>query len=333
MKEIKILFTTRRPKPEIDYLKRHLVGPYKLIFPNTYTEEGILEHIEDVDILLGDFVTREMLERGDIKLVQVPFAGIENLDSELLSNYDVPVCNSHSNALAVAESAVALLLSIAKKIPYHDKLLRNGDWNKTTSEDTSESLSIYGSYLYNKRVGFIGYGNIGRRISKLLSGFDCKYMAIVRDKNKHYEELDFIGDRNDLDYVLSNADYLIIAAPLTEGTEGMLNLNNLKKLKRTAYIINISRGRIIDEESLYYILSNNLIRGAAIDVWYNYPEDDELTRPSKFDFHKLNNIIMSPHRADLIYGHYPYWDDAIKNIKALREGKDLINLLDLRKGY
>ena len=334
MDNINILFTTKRPKIEIDYLKKYLVNDYNFIFPNVYSEKGILEYLDEADVLFGDYVTESMLKTGNIRLIQVPQAGIENLDVELLSNYHIPVCNSHSNALSVAESAVGLLLGIAKKIPYHDKLMRNGDWNNTVTEDSQEVLSMYGSYVSNKVVGFIGYGNIAKKITKLLQGFDCKYMAIVTNKNKKYDELDFLGDKRDLDYMLSNVDYLVVAAPLTDETRGMLNKDNLIKMKNTAYIINISRGKVIDEESLYYVLSQNLIRGAAIDVWYNYPTNNELTFPSvNYDFHKLNNIIISPHRADLIYDEYPYLDHAIENIKALKEGREFINVLNLTKGY
>lgn len=334
MKQLNILFTNKRPQVEIDYLEKHLGDFYTFILPEDYTEDEILEHIEKADVLFGDYVTKKMIENGNIKLIQVPTAGINNLDIDLLSKYSVTVCNSHSNALSVAETALSLLLSIAKKIPYHDKLLRSGDWNNKNREDSKTTLSPYGSYLTNKTVGFIGYGNIAKAVSKLLSGFNCKQMAIVRDKHKHYEALSFLGDYDDLEYVLQEVDYLIVAAPLTKETKGMLDKDNLSKLKKSSYIINISRGEIIDEESLYYILNNNLIRGAAIDVWYNYPENDELTYPSvNYDFHELNNIIMSPHRADLIYDEYPLLDDGIENLKALREGRKLINILNFDKDY
>lgn len=334
MNSINILITRKRPKIELEYISRSLGEGYNIIVPNSFTEEEMLKDIEKVDVLLGDFVTKSMLDNGKIKLIQVPQAGIENLDIDVVKKYSIPVCNSHSNALSVAESAVALLLSVAKKIPYHDRIFREGNWNNVLVEDTEEALSTYGSYVYGKTVGFIGYGHIGRRIGKLLSGFDCKYMAIVNDKYKKYEELDFIGDRSDLHYVLSRVDYLIVAAPLTKETEGMINMSNIVKLKNTAYIINISRGKVIEEGSLYYMLKNNLIRGAAIDAWYNYPKETEYVLPSvDYDFHKLKNIIMSPHRADLIYDKVPYLDHAIDNIRALKEGKELINVLDIKRGY
>lgn len=320
---------------DIEYLKKNLDEGFDIITPQKFDDDSILKHIDNVEILLGDNIKKEMLDKGNVQLIQIPFAGVERLDYELLLNYDIPVCNSHSNALSVAEYAVGLLLGISKKIPYHDRLLRNGDWNKDSKKWEAGKVSTFASYVSGKTVGFIGYGNIGKNIGKLLQGFNTKLMAIVSDKNKKYEELDFIGDSSDLDYVIGNADYIVVAAALTGETRGMLNKDNLVKMKDTAYIINISRGRIIDEESLFYILENKMIAGAAIDTWYNYPEgSSEITYPSKkYDFHNLDNIILSPHRAAQIWGEVTYLDDAIYNINQYRKNKEFINKLNLKKGY
>jgi phosphoglycerate dehydrogenase-like enzyme len=336
MKKIKILLTRELSPVEIDYINKNLDENYILILPEKYTEEELLKNVEDADILLGDTITKSILDKGTkVKLIQVPWAGVERLDFDVLSDYNIPVCNSHSNALCVAEYGVGLLLSIAKKIPYHDKLLREGNWNRNYNKENDGRLSPYSSYITNKTVGFIGYGNIAKNMAKLMRGFNCKYMAIVSNRERQYEELDFVGDVEDLDYVLSNSDYVVVAAALTKETRGMLNINNLTKMKKTGYIINISRGKIIDEESLYYVLENKLIAGAAIDTWYNYPMNSkEVTYPSKkFDFHKLDNIIISPHRAAQIIGEVPYLDDAIYNINEFSKNRNYINKLNLDKGY
>jgi phosphoglycerate dehydrogenase-like enzyme len=335
MSDLKIVFNQKRKFEEQTYIRSKLGKGYNIYFPKSNSEDEIVEELSDADVLVGVNITRRMLEEGkDLKIIQIPHAGVEGLDFELIKQYNIPVYNTHSNALSVAELAVGLILGIAKKIPYHDKLFRTGNWNSSASNDSWEEQSISSSYVSNKTISFIGYGNIGKKIAELLSGFNCKYMAIVNNKKREYKELDFVGDINDLEYVLKSVDYLVVAAPLTKKTRGMLNKSNLVFMKNSAYIINISRGKVIDEESLYYMLSNNLIRGAALDAWYNYPKDKEDIYPSKrYEFHKLNNLIMSPHRADAIYGEEPHIDDAIRNIIALKEGLDLINKVDLEEGY
>lgn len=334
MEKTNILLTKELSGSQIRYIKDSLGSRFNLIVPESFNEEEILKHISNVKILLGDNITKGMLDKGNIELIQIPWAGVENLDFNLLKDYDIPVCNSHSNALAVAEYAVGLLLGIAKKIPYHDNLLRDGDWNRVKKEERN-SETQYSSYIYNKTIGFIGYGNIGKSIAKLMKGFNPKIMAIVSDRTKKYDEVDFIGDNKDLDYVLENSDYLVVATALTDETRGMLNKKNLVKMKDTSYLINISRGRIIDEEALYHILENRLIAGAGIDTWYNYPKTSkDVTYPSKkYDFHKLSNIIISPHRAAQIDGEFTYLDDALENIKRFNKDKDYINRLNIEKGY
>ena len=332
MVKTNILLTTKLSDSQVNYIKDNIGSEFNLIVPESFDETEILKHIQDVKIILGDNITKAMLDGGNIELIQIPWAGVEKLEFELLKNYDIPVCNSHSNALSVAEHAVGLLLSIAKKIPYHDNLLRGGDWNRVGNKNVE---SQYSSYISNKTIGIIGYGNIGKSIGKLMKGFNPKIMAIVSDKNKKYDEVDFIGDKDDLDYVLENSDYVVVATALTDETRGMLNKENLVKMKNTSYIINISRGRIIDEESLYYVLENRLIAGAGIDTWYNYPEEPkDITYPSKkYDFHKLSNMIVSPHRAAQIEGEFTYLDDAVDNIKRYHRDKDYINGLNIEKGY
>lgn len=332
MVKTNILLTTKLSDSQVNYIKDNIGSEFNLIVPESFDETEILKHIQDVKIILGDNITKAMLDGGNIELIQIPWAGVEKLEFELLKNYDIPVCNSHSNALSVAEHAVGLLLSIAKKIPYHDNLLRGGDWNRVGNKNVE---SQYSSYISNKTIGIIGYGNIGKNIAKLMKGFNPKIMAIVSDKTREYNEVDFIGDKNDLDYVLENSDYLLVATALTDETRGMLNKENLIKMKDTSYIINISRGRIIDEESLYYLLENRLIAGAGIDTWYNYPENpNDITYPSKkYDFHKLSNILISPHRAAQIDGEFTYLDDAVDNIKEFHKDKNYMNKLNIEKGY
>lgn len=333
MTKTKVLLINEYSKSQIKYFKEKL-SEFDFVVPKNFDEDELLKHISDAKILLGDRVTRAMLEKGNIEFIQVPQAGVENLDFELLLEYNIPAYNSHSNALSVAEYAVALLLGISKKIPYHDSLLRLGDWNKGIKNDKNNE-TLYSSYVSNKTIGIIGYGNIGKNIGKLLKGFNPKIMAIVSDKTKKYDSVDFLGDLGDLDHLLESSDYVIVATALTDKTKGILNKEKLTKMKRTAYLINVSRGKIIDEDALYYILKNRLIAGAGIDTWYEYPKKGKkIVCPSKkYEFNKLSNIIMSPHRAAEIDGEFTYFDDAIYNIKQYHREKNYKNKINIKKGY
>jgi len=119
---------------------------------------------------------------------------------------------------------------------------------------------------------------------------------------------------------------LIIAIPFTSKTEGLINSNELKLLGKNGIIVNVGRGSIIDEKALYNALNNQVIAGACIDVWYNYsPDADEKGKKFPYSndtpFHKLNNVILSPHRGASPMDDLIRWDDIIYNIQVLSEGK------------
>lgn len=330
MEKVKVLVTSRIPRKEREYIVESLKDDFQFILPETYKKEELLELTDkNVKIVLGNYIDEDLLKAGSIDMIQNPFAGVENFDFPLLRKYGVGLCNSHSNAEAVAEHALGLMLSIGRKIPYHHDLLKEGKWNRDQKEENIFSVS-----LRDKKIGIIGYGEIGRSLARLLEPFNPSLMAIVRNKNKTYDELDFLGDMEDLDYVMEEADFLVLAVPLTEKTKGLINEKNIAKMKDTAFIINVSRGRIIEEEAIYKALKERKIQGAAIDTWYNYPEGfkGDLD-PSIYPIHKLNNVVLSPHRAAMVKGEFTNAEDVITNLKEYMGDKNFINRVNIEEGY
>jgi phosphoglycerate dehydrogenase-like enzyme len=123
--------------------------------------------------------------------------------------------------------------------------------------------------------------------------------------------LEFLGEKKDLEKVIKESDFIVVTVPLTQETKGLIGERELKLMKGK-YLINISRGTVINEEALYKSLKEGNLAGAAIDTWYQYPNSEQKEiLPSKYDFHKLDNIIMSPHTAG-------YTDRALEeNIKSV----------------
>jgi phosphoglycerate dehydrogenase-like enzyme len=122
-----------------------------------------------------------------------------------------------------------------------------------------------------------------------------------------------LGEKKDLEKVIKESDFIVVAVPLTRETKGLIGGKELKLMKGK-YLINISRGVVIDEKALFESLKEGILAGAAIDTWYQYPTSREKEiLPSKYDFHKLNNIVMSPHTAG-------YTDKVLEeNIKSVFE--------------
>ena len=125
--------------------------------------------------------------------------------------------------------------------------------------------------------------------------------------------------------------------PLTPQTEGLIGGEELASLGSEGLLVNVSRGKVVDEESLYLALRDGVIAGAALDVWYEYsPEEDENGKkyPTNFPFHELDNVVMSPHRAASPFSDLGRWDEVIENIHRCATGQtDFLNIVDLERGY
>ena len=330
---LKVLVTKSFQETDKEIIEEGVKGNCKLIYPEEYNERCIKELVGDADILLGNLITKDILDNAKkLKLIQIPWTGVDFLDFDLLKKYNYIICNSHSNALIVAEHAIALMFDIAKKLSYHDRMLRQGIWNRIYD---NTGVSPFSSKVFNSIVSIIGYGAIGKQIRKLLSGFqiDFKIVDPIANgkgcKNTKY----FSPDK--LELALKDTNFVFISVPLTNKTKGMVNNQFINKMNKDSILINISRGEIINELSLYRALENKLIKGAALDTWFNYPNaKNKNVLPSiNYSFHNLNNIVLSPHRAGYIDGELPHLYDAIENLNNLALGKKLINKVSIENKY
>jgi phosphoglycerate dehydrogenase-like enzyme len=260
-------------------------------------------------VIGGTFSKEDLKQAKKLKLIQIPFAGVDKLDFDLYKDrQDIYICNIHANRTAVAEHAFALILALAKNIVTNDRDLRLGKWHGfSTKEPTIQ--------LQGKSLGIIGLGSIGWEIAKIGHTLGMKVFALKRkieEKDlKKKNILEFLGEKKDLEKVIKESDFIVVTVPLTEETEGLIGEKELKLMKGK-YIINISRGVVIDEKALFESLKEGNLGGAAIDTWYQYPTSEQRKMfPSKYDFHKLGNVVMSPHTAG-------YTDKALEeNIKSV----------------
>ncbi len=282
----------------------------EFIIPEKDEGETIKKYLKEVEVVIGGTFTKEGLEQAKkLKLIQIPFAGVDKLDFSLYKNYpDIFICNIHANKNAVAEHAFALILALAKNIVINDRDLRLGRWHDFPAKQPTVQLQ-------GKSIGIIGLGSIGWEVAKIGLALGMKVFALKRkieDKDlKKKNILEFLGEKQDLEKVINESDFIVVAVPLTKETRGLIGKKELKLMKGK-YLINISRGVVIDEEALFKSLKEGNLTGAAIDTWYQYPSSEQReVLPSKYDFQKLNNVVMSPHTAG-------YTDRALEeNIKSV----------------
>ncbi len=289
----------------------------RLVFPKDLSEKNVIKLCKDADVMIGWRPSRELLrEAKKLKLFINPGTGvkhqIENF-RELNKLRKVTLVNGHGHAYVVAQHTVSMLLALMNRIILHHNAMKEGVWRMSDDTDVfSASVS-----LRNKKIGLLGYGAINRHVHRFLSGFENEFHILKRDLEFGISDLGFNKKKihkygvKDLNRFLEEIDILIIAVPHTSKTESMIGKKELKLLGKNSLIVNVARGTIVNEESLYEALKKNIIGGAALDVWYNYnPKKDKKGKkyPFKYPFHKLKNVLMSPHRAASPFDDLSRWE-------------------------
>lgn len=330
---VNVLLTRKFFDADLQFIKNGVKKGANIIIPNSYTEEELLNYASDADIFFGPVISKRLCEAAThLKFIQVPWTGVDNLNFDLISEVNVKVCNSHSNAYAVAEHAIGLMFDVAKKISYHDRMMRNGDWNRPRP-DKSNSISPFSSRVSNSQVGIIGYGHIGKTIKQYLSAMGCQFhVADISVTRKITEDMVCLYPMFLLKELLSIVDYVFLCVPLTDETRGFFGAEQLAAMKRSAIMINTSRGEIVDENALFSALRDKMIGGAAMDTWYNNPKNsfDTDCRPSiQNPFELLDNLVLSPHRAAMIEGELPHLEDAVININRTIDGLEPLNVISI----
>lgn len=276
--------------------------------PKTLAREG-----KDCDAMIVVYapITAEVInDLAKCRVMVRTGIGFNNIDLEAASRKGIMVANVPDYCQdEVADHAMALFLSGVRKVTFLNNRVKSGSW------DVGEAKPI--PRLQSKLFGLFGLGSIGQRVAERAKAFGmevCSYDPFVPQ-----EIFERLGVRrfHDFDEFLASVDFLSIHAPLTEETEHVINLQNLKKMKRTAFIVNTSRGPLIDENDLYAALKEGIIAGAGLDVLENEPP----ARP--FPLAELDNIILTPHAA--FYSEESEPDlrrkAAQEVVRTLKEGK------------
>jgi D-3-phosphoglycerate dehydrogenase len=273
-----------------------------------YKKEEMLRLIRDVDgIIIGiDELSAEIIEEAnELKVISKYGTGLDNIDINMATKKKIVVTNTPTaNVDAVADLAFGLIFSLARRIPEADKKTKSGKWEK-----------IIGKSVWNKTIGIIGLGKIGKQVVKRAQGFEMNILAFDTVKDKKFVQKYGIKYVN-LEKLLRKSDYITIHIPLNDVTRNMISYEELEKMKKDAFLINASRGGIVDEEALYNALRNNKLRGAALDVYNNEPLRES---PLK----ELDNVIMTPHIG-------AYTEEAIENM-SIQATQNLIDVLEGRE--
>lgn len=312
MKKIVVLDAITLGNVDFDKLKEF----GEVILYDKTKVEDVEERIKDASIILTNKVVLNKDNLKDAEKLEIiceTATGFNNIDVEYAKSKNIAVTNvAGYSTPTVAQHTFATLLHLYDKIGYYDEFVKSGEYSKS---GMFTNLDRPFNDIEGKTWGIIGLGNIGKRVAKIAEAFGAKvvyYSTSGKNNNSDYK-------RVELDELLSESDIISIHSPLNKNTEGLFNYDNLKKMKKTSVLINMGRGPIVVEEDLAKAIDENIISGAALDVFSVEP------MPENSPLLKIKNkekIVMTPHIAwASIEARERLFNDLIENIKDFYKGE------------
>lgn len=270
------------------------------------------ERAKDADVIITNktVINKELVDKlNNLKYVGVLATGYNVVDLEACNKKNIVVTNVPAYSTAsVVQLIFAYILELFNFVSVHDESVKKGEW--VNSQDFSYIKAPI-SEMEGKTIGIIGYGNIGAKIAKVAEGFDMNVLVYSRTKKESPENVKWVS----LEELIKESDIITVNCPLTEATKGLVNKEFLSKMKKSAILINTSRGPVVVEEDLKDALNNDVIRAAAVDVLYTEPPMKE--NPLLH----AKNILITPHIAWATFeARTRLVKVATNNVKAFIEG-------------
>jgi phosphoglycerate dehydrogenase-like enzyme len=289
--------------------------------------EGIEEHLRDAEIIFTISLRAEQLAlTRQLRWIHAPTAAVHQFLFPELLDRDVILTNSTEvHGPVVAEHVMALIFALAKKIPQAALLQQKKVWGQSAIWNQGEHLREVGGAT----LGLIGVGSIGRRVARMASGLGMRVIAVREHAEKGTPDgVEAIYALAEIDKLLAQSDFVVLAAPLLSATQGLMNADRLASMKPDAFLINVGRGPLVDERALAEVLRGRRIGGAALDVFEQEP------LPSDSPLWDLDNLLITPHTAGLTDRlwdrHYELFS---ANLRRYLSGQPLLHVVDKEKGY
>ncbi len=291
-------------------------------YPNT-TAENVKERIKDAEIIIANKAPLNadtLQDAPHVRLICEFATGFDNVDIEYCKSRGIKVANVVNYSTdAVAQHTFALCFYVLEKLRHYDEYVKSGAY---AAQDRFSNFDIPFTELAGKTWGVVGMGNIGRKVAEIAQAFGCRvifYSASGNSTCTDYERVDF-------DTLLAEADVLSLHCPLSDRTRKLIDLKALQKMKKSAVLINVARGPVVDDQALYTALTEGYIAAAGLDVTSTEPMKDSnpLSR-----FKDSNRLIITPHLAwASIEARERCVFEACKNIEAFLKGenRNIVNL-------
>lgn len=282
-------------------------------------------HIAHADVFLGGRLTSEQFRRAsNLRWIHVPWAGVNSLlGVEEIRSSAIPVTNS-TGAMSdsVADQVIWYIISLARSLHRQVRAAQQREWLRYPTESAARQV------LRGRTIGLVGYGEIGRAVAVRARAFGMRVVVVRRHVGEVPDEVDSVYGERELGRLLEESDAVVLAVPLTDRTRGMIGREAFRRMKRSAWIVNISRGAVIDESEMIEALRAGEIAGAGLDVFEKepLPEDSPLW--------EMENVIVTPHSAGGFMGFgRAVADIFLENLRRFVEGQPLLKQVRKDIGY
>ncbi|MFK7942864.1 MAG: 2-hydroxyacid dehydrogenase [Paracoccaceae bacterium] len=239
-------------------------------------------------VIVGGSIPTPWPDCPDLKLCQIPWTGYDFTSPDRIPK-GVPVANTYEHETCIAEYTLLAMLEWQIGLRHMDAEIRAHGWN-----GYGPGVAPTHGEIKGRTLGIVGYGHIGHETAVRANAFGMRCIGIRRSAQPCPPELGWLGQADRLDELLEQSDFVLIACDMNEETIGMINAKRLARMKPTGVLINVARGKIVDEDALYEALSERRIGGAVIDTWYNYGAENW---PCNRPFQDLDNVLLSAHRS------------------------------------
>jgi phosphoglycerate dehydrogenase-like enzyme len=291
---------------------------------NSY--ENVEQHIADVEILFGISIRPEQfLAARKLRWIHSQAAAVHQLMFPELVKSDVIVTNARDvHGLVVAEQVIAMIFALAKQIPVAVRFQQKHEWGQDAISRMTAPREIVGA-----TVGLVGLGSIGRNVAKHAAALGMRVIAVREHPEKERPQyVDEVLPSSKLPELLRQSDYVVLSAPVTPETTGMIGREQLAAMKPHARLINVGRGPLVDEPALIDALRGGKIGGAALDVF------DKEPLPADSPLWDLDNLLILPHTAGISENmwerHYALFSE---NLRRYFARQPLLGLVDKNSGY
>ncbi len=275
------------------------------------------------DIVLTGAWSAGLPSAPRLRLLQVPLAGTDAIEIAALPK-GVTLCNAYGHEAALGEFAIMAMLAWRHRLFEIAGSFRAGSWRWSPLTGGPLRGEIAG-----QTVGIVGLGHIGREVAWRAAAFGCRVLAANRTLRAPSGAVERVYPLPELDRMLGQSDIVVLCCALTPQTRGLFDAERLAAMKPGAFLINLARGPVADEDALYSALHDGVIGGAALDTWWRYPSAAEPEPPpSRHPFHELPNVVMTPHCSPWTEGTVERRSrDVARNIDRFVRGEPLENVV------